>query len=190
MISFVTIEGKDIIVTLHPAAHEKVNLAAVFPYARMNAGWFLAADEQKNRTFSWKGLEELLLLWSDCWLEVVSHRFLKKHLKKKLLSPNVIHQQTFALILIVFFCLQMPRLVFILFRNSFGKNNSEVIDMSVSSTMGNFDQKQGQETNKYTLGIFVGRKGERWIFFHELIESFLAGHLQVPHNSICFIHTW
>lgn len=92
MISFVTVEGEDIIVTLHPAAHEKVNLAAVFPYARMNAGWFLAADEQKNRTFSWKGLEELLLLWSDCWLEVVSHRFLKNCFKKNDPPLNVIHQ--------------------------------------------------------------------------------------------------
>lgn len=50
---------------------------------------------------------------------------------------------------------------FILFRNNFDKNNAEVTDMSVSSTMGNFDQKQGQEMNKYTSGIFVGRKGER-----------------------------
>lgn len=192
MSTFVSVGGEGIIVTLHPAAHEKANLAAVLPYAWMNAGWVLAADEQNSRTFSWKGL-------NCCYRLLIGGGFPQVSKKKVVNSPKPKKKQitlpkwatTYGLChsLMLIFILQMPRFLFILFRNSLGKKpKSEFTDISASSSIiiliiNNYSS----ERYNYTYRNLCSKLKDRWklYFFHKWIQSlFLASHLQISNNFV------
>lgn len=148
--SSVTTEVENIKVILHLPAHENVNLAAVLPNAWMNAGWFLAVDKQKTRTFGWKGLK-------NCYRLLIRGCFPQVSKKKNSQQPSL-----WALLLLhndddddddlyIYFCNCQASYL------KTNKQEFKVTDIPASFTMFNFDQQPEQWITAH-LEVFVASR--------------------------------